>query len=221
MHFFLAFIHVVLYCTFEIKRRNYSHLTTPEYDNINDDRGGEGIAIPRRPYRPNRADKTKINKNIRAKEVRVIDPDGKQIGIIPTHEALAAAADFGLDLVEVSPNADPPVCKIMDYGRYRYEQTKKKQEAKKKQSTFQVKEIKIRPKTGEHDLQVKIGHIRKFIGRKDKVKVTVLFRGREITLSQLGMELLEKIVEETDEIAAVEQSPKFEGRTLVMLLAPK
>lgn len=109
----------------------------------------------------------------------------------------------------------------MDYGRYRYEQTKKKQEAKKKQSTFQIKEIKIRPKTGEHDLQVKIGHIRKFIGKKDKVKVTVLFRGREITLSELGMGLLEQIVEETQEIAIVEQSPKFEGRTLVMLLAPK
>ena len=109
----------------------------------------------------------------------------------------------------------------MDYGRYRYEQTKKKQEAKKKQSTFQIKEIKIRPKTGEHDLQTKIGHIRKFIGKKDKVKVTVVFRGREITLSQLGMGLLEQIVEETEEIAAVEQSPKFEGRTLVMLLAPK
>jgi len=109
----------------------------------------------------------------------------------------------------------------MDYGRYRYEQTKKKQEAKKKQSTFQVKEIKIRPKTGEHDLQVKISYIRKFIGKKDKVKVTVLFRGREITLSQLGMGLLEKIVEETEEIATVEQHPKFEGRTLVMLLSPK
>jgi translation initiation factor IF-3 len=109
----------------------------------------------------------------------------------------------------------------MDYGRYRYEQTKKRQEAKKKQSTFQVKEIKVRPKTGEHDLQTKIGHIRKFIGRKDKVKVTVIFRGREITLSRLGMALLEKIAEETDEIATIEQSPKFEGRSLVMVLSPK
>jgi translation initiation factor IF-3 len=109
----------------------------------------------------------------------------------------------------------------MDYGRYRYEQTKKKQEAKKKQSTFQIKEIKVRPKTGEHDLQTKIGHIRKFIGRKDKVKVTVIFRGREITLSRLGMALLEKIAEETDEIAMIEQSPKFEGRSLVMVLSPK
>ena len=109
----------------------------------------------------------------------------------------------------------------MDYGRYRYEQTKKKQEAKKKQSTFQVKEIKVRPKTGEHDLQTKIGHIKKFIGRKDKVKVTVIFRGREITLSKLGMSLLEKIAEETEETAMVEQQPKFEGRSLVMILAPK
>lgn len=136
-------------------------------------------------------------------------------------EALDQAAEFGLDLVEVSPNANPPVCKIMDYGRYRYEQTKKKQEAKKKQSSFQVKEIKVRPKTGEHDLQVKIGHIKKFIGRRDKVKVTVIFRGREITLSKLGMAVLEKIAGETEEIAQVEQAPKFEGRTLAMILGPK
>ena len=109
----------------------------------------------------------------------------------------------------------------MDYGRYKYEQTKKRQEAKKKQSTFQVKEIKIRPKTGDHDLQVKISHIKKFIGKKDKVKITVIFRGREITLADLGRELLTRIIEETNEIAMVEQSPKFEGRTLVIVLAPK
>jgi translation initiation factor IF-3 len=136
-------------------------------------------------------------------------------------EALDQAAEFGLDLVEVSPNANPPVCKIMDYGRYRYEQTKKRQEAKKKQSTFQVKEIKVRPKTGEHDLQVKIGHIKKFIGRRDKVKVTVIFRGREITLSKLGMAVLEKVAAETEDFALVEQAPKFEGRTLAMILGPK
>jgi len=129
--------------------------------------------------------------------------------------------EFGLDLVEVSPNANPPVCKIMDYGRYRYEQTKKKQEAKKKQSTFQIKEIKVRPKTGDHDLQTKIGHIKKFLGRKDKVKVTMIFRGREITLSQLGMSVLEKIAEETEDMAVMEQNPKQEGRSLVMILAPK
>ena len=109
----------------------------------------------------------------------------------------------------------------MDYGRYKYELTKKRQEAKKKQTTFQIKEIKIRPKTGEHDLKTKISHIKKFIERKDKVKVTVVFRGREITLSDRGRDLLERIVQETEEIASVEQHPKFEGRTMVMVLAPK
>jgi len=151
----------------------------------------------------------------------VIDPDGNQLGVIPTQEALKAAMDFGLDLVEVSPNANPPVCKIMDYGKYKYELTKKQQEAKKKQSTFQLKEIKIRPKTGDHDLQVKIGHIRKFLGKKDKVRVTVVFRGREITLSDRGRELLGQVAETVSDISAVEQFPKFEGRTMIMVLAPK
>ncbi len=164
---------------------------------------------------------TNINRKIRAREVRVIDPNGEQIGVVPIEKALATAADLGLDLVEVSPNANPPVCKIMDYGRYKYEQTKKKQEAKKKQTTFQVKEIKVRPKTGDHDLQVKMGHIRKFLGKKDKVKVTVLFRGREITLSDRGRELLQRIATEFEEIAVVEQYPKFEGRTMMMVLSPK
>ncbi len=151
----------------------------------------------------------------------MIDPDGEQIGILTKEKALGKAVDFGLDLVEVSPNAKPPVCKIMDYGRYKYEQTKKKQEAKKKQSAFQLKEIKVRPKTGEHDLQVKIGHIRKFIGKKDKVKVTVIFRGREITLTKLGRDVLAHVVEEVEDIAVVEQHPKFEGRTMIMVLAPR
>ena len=181
----------------------------------------KSIAISKRINRPNKFDKTNINNDIRAREVRVIDPDGNQVGIIPTYKALATAGDFGLDLVEISPNANPPVCKIMDYGRYKYEQTKKKQEAKKKQSTFQVKEIKIRPKTGEHDLKIKINHIKKFIGKKDKVKVTVVFRGREIALSELGRNLLKKIAEEIDDIAIVEQYPKFEGRTMMMILASK
>ena len=151
----------------------------------------------------------------------MIDPDGNQLGIIPTQEALKAAMEFGLDLVEVSPNANPPVCKIMDYGKYKYELTKKQQEAKKKQSTFQLKEIKIRPKTGDHDLQVKIGHIRKFLGKKDKVRVTVVFRGREITLSDRGRELLGQVAETVSDISAVEQFPKFEGRAMIMVLAPK
>jgi len=179
-----------------------------------------GIAISKHANRT-RGNRININRNIRAKEVRVIDPDGNQIGVIPTYKAIAVANDFGLDLVEISPNATPPVCKIMDYGRYKYERTKKKQEAKKKQTTFQLKEIKVRPKTGEHDLNTKVNHIKKFLDRKDKVKVTVIFRGREITLTNLGRELLKKIVQDTEEIAIVEQPPKFEGRTMVMVLAPK
>jgi translation initiation factor IF-3 len=162
-----------------------------------------------------------LNQGIRAREVRVIDPDGNQLGILAIREALAAASEFGLDLVEVSPTANPPVCKIMDYGRFKYEQTKKQQEAKKKQTTFQVKEIKVRPKTGDHDLQTKLGHIRKFLERKDKVKVTVMFRGREIALSNRGRELLEQIAQEMEGLAIVEQLPKFEGRTMMMVLAPK
>jgi len=184
----------------------------------NSDIGGKAIAISRKP---NNKDTTNVNNKIRAKEVRLIDPDGEQVGVIPTYKALAIANDHGLDLVEISPNAKPPVCKIMDYGRYKYLQTKKKQEAKKKQSTFQIKEIKVRPKTSEHDLQVKIGHIKKFITRKDKVKVTVIFRGREIVLSDHGRQLLAKIAGETEEMAMVEQYPKFEGRTMIMILAPK
>jgi translation initiation factor IF-3 len=140
---------------------------------------------------------------------------------VPTYKAIAAAGDYGLDLVEVSPNANPPVCKIMDYGRYKYEQTKKKQEAKKKQTSFQVKEIKVRPKTSDHDLDTKIGHIKKFIEKKDKVKVTVMFRGREITMTNRAMELLEKITVETQDVAVVEQLPKLEGRTMTVVFAPK
>jgi translation initiation factor IF-3 len=151
----------------------------------------------------------------------VIDPDGNQIGVMSAPEALSAAQEFGLDLVEVSPNAKPPVCKIMDYGRYKYEQTKKQHEAKKKQATFQLKEIKVRPKTGDHDLQTKLGHIRKFLDRKDKVKVTVMFRGREIALSDRGRTLLRQIAQEVQELATVEQEPKFEGRTMIMILAPR
>jgi translation initiation factor IF-3 len=162
-----------------------------------------------------------LNQGIRAREVRVIDPDGNQLGILQIREALAAAMEFGLDLVEVSPTAKPPVCKIMDYGRFKYEQTKKQHEAKKKQATFQLKEIKVRPKTGDHDLQTKLGHIRKFLERKDKVKVTVMFRGREIALSDKGRALLEQIATEVEQTAVVEQLPKFEGRTMIMILAPK
>ncbi|MDL2275577.1 translation initiation factor IF-3 [Desulfosarcina sp. OttesenSCG-928-G10] len=188
--------------------------------------GGGSIAAPKNIQQPtgkNRPDSggTRINQNIRVREVRLIDPEGNQLGILPIHQALAKANDYGLDLVEISSTAKPPVCKIMDYGRFKYEQTKKQQEAKKKQTTFQVKEIKLRPKTGEHDLETKMGHIRKFLERKDKVKVTVMFRGREITMAERGREHLEQIAAALEELAVVEQAPKFEGRIMMMVLAPK
>ncbi|MFP3999341.1 MAG: translation initiation factor IF-3 [Desulfobacterales bacterium] len=163
----------------------------------------------------------KINSEIKAPEVRVIDPEGEQLGVIPFDTALSKAEDYGLDLVEVSPNANPPVCKIMDYGRFRYQQDKKQQEARKKQSAIQVKEIKVRPKTDTHDLEIKLGHIRKFISKKNKVKVTLMFRGREITMTDRGREVLESIAENASEFASVEQPPKMEGRTMSMVLGPK
>jgi len=162
-----------------------------------------------------------VNEKIRALEVRVIGHDGQQLGIIPVRKALELAALEHLDLVEVAPNADPPVCKIMDYGKFKYQQNKRSQEAKKKQTVIQVKEVKIRPKTDEHDLQVKIRHIKRFLGQKDKAKVTMLFRGREIAYSDQGMKVLDRIKEELKEEIVIEQQPRMEGRNMIMILAPK
>lgn len=147
--------------------------------------------------------------------------DGTQLGIVALEEALARAAEERLDLVEVAPKATPPVCKIMDYGKYKYLQAKKLQEAKKKQTTIQVKEVKIRPKTEEHDYQFKLRHIKRFLSEKNKAKVTIMFRGREIAHAQLGLRVLERIVAETEEEAVVEQAPKLEGRNMTMILAPR
>jgi translation initiation factor IF-3 len=134
---------------------------------------------------------------------------------------LQLAAEAQLDLVEVAPNAEPPVCKIMDYGKFKYQQNKRSQEAKKKASVIQVKEVKIRPKTDDHDLEFKIRHIRRFLAQKDKAKVTMLFRGREIVYSDLGLKILERVLESLQDEVVVEQRPKMEGRNLVMVLAPK
>jgi translation initiation factor IF-3 len=153
--------------------------------------------------------------------VRVIGSDGEQIGILPIEEALEIASEEAFDLVEVSPEAKPPVCKIMDFGKFKYEQTKKKQGAKRKQKTTQIKEIKVRPKTDDHDLETKVRHIKKFISKNDKVKITLVFRGREFILKEQAAQVLEKIVNMTEEFALVEQTPKFEGRVITMLLGPK
>ncbi len=162
-----------------------------------------------------------MNGDIRAREVRVIGSDGEQVGVVPVEEALRLAEDEELDLVEISPTAQPPVCKIMDYGKYKYELTKKKQDGRKKQKTVQIKEIKVRPKTDDHDLMTKARHIQKFIEKNDKVKITLVFRGREIILKEQAGVVLEKIMELTEEYAVVEQPPKFEGRVITMMLGPK
>jgi len=153
--------------------------------------------------------------------VRVISYAGEQLGILTLAEALAEAKKDGLDLVEVAATSSPPVCRIMDYGKFRYQQSKKLQVAKKSQSTIQVKEIRLRPKTEEHDLQVKIKHIRKFLEQHDKVKVSVLFRGREIAFTDIGRKLLEDIKSALADSCAIDQQPKLEGRSMVMILSPK
>ncbi|WDP93331.1 MAG: translation initiation factor IF-3 [Desulfobacter sp.] len=168
-----------------------------------------------------RQDQTRVNKGIRASEVRVIGSDGEQVGVLPIAEALRIAENENMDLVEVSPDAKPPVCKVMDHGKYKYELTKKKQEAKRKQKSTQIKEIKVRPKTGDHDLETKVRHVEKFIKNNDKVKITLVFRGREFMLKEQANAVLEKVVEMTKEFAQVEQYPKFEGRVITMLLGPR
>ncbi|MGR8979741.1 MAG: translation initiation factor IF-3 [Gammaproteobacteria bacterium] len=166
-------------------------------------------------------DETRLNDAITAKRVRVTGAEGEQLGIISLDEAkqLAYAAD--LDLVEISPNADPPVCKIMNYGKYLFEQNKKQQIAKKKQKQIQVKEIKFRPGTEEGDYQVKLRSLIKFLNEGDKTKITLRYRGRELAHREIGMELLKRLEKDLEEIAAVEQFPKMEGRQMVMVMAPK
>ncbi len=153
--------------------------------------------------------------------MRVVDDEGNQLGILPIARALEIAQERGLDLVEVAPNAEPPVCKIMDYGKYKYQQSKRQQEAKKKQTVIQVKEIKMRPKIEEHDYQFKLKSAKKFLSERNKVKISMIFRGREMAHSEIGFQLLKRFSEEVTEDATVEQHPKMEGRNLSMVLAPK
>ncbi len=162
-----------------------------------------------------------INEQIRDKEVRVIDSTGEQIGIVPVKNALKLAQEKHLDLVKVAPQSRPPVCKIMDYGKFKYEQSKKEKEARKKQKVINIKEIRMSPKIEEHDFQVRVKNAYKFINDGDKVKITVRFRGREITHTTLGHEVLTKMADDLKEIANVEKMPKVEGKNMVMVLAPK
>ncbi|HSR63968.1 MAG TPA: translation initiation factor IF-3 [Gammaproteobacteria bacterium] len=168
------------------------------------------------------ADKqVRLNEEITAPEVRVIGQDGGQIGIKSLEEALKLAEEAELDLVEIVPNADPPVCRIMDHGKYLFEQNKKKQAARKKQKQIQVKEVKFRPGTEDGDYEVKLRNLRRFLGHGDKVKITLRFRGREMAHQELGAQMLERIEEDLQEYASVEQHPKMEGRQMVMVMAPK
>lgn len=184
----------------------------------------EGCAIASPNMRPRREvpqDGVRRNELIRARELRVIGPEGEQLGILARNDALAAAKEAGMDLVEVASTAEPPVCRIMDYGKFKYETQKKKQEAKKRQTVVQIKEIKVRPKTDDHDYETKVRHIRRFIEEGDRCKVTVFFRGREIVHKDRGLSILERVVQDTIDIAKVDQEPRAEGRTLQMLLVPK
>jgi translation initiation factor IF-3 len=162
-----------------------------------------------------------INWEIKAPEVRVIDPDGKQVGVLPVKEAIKIAEERGLDLVEVAPNSQPPVCRIMNYGKYKYQQSKRTQEARKHQTVIRIKEVKVRPRTEEHDFQFKLRHVKRFLDEGNKVKISILFRGREIAHPEFGKELLNRFVEGVKDVTVIEQSPRLEGRNMVMILAPK
>ncbi|MDI3281252.1 MAG: translation initiation factor IF-3 [Bacillota bacterium] len=163
----------------------------------------------------------RINTEIRVKEVRVIDETGTQLGIMPTREALRLAEEKELDLVEVAPTAKPPVCRIMDYGRYKYEQSRREREARKKQKIVSLKEIRMTPKIEEHDFSVKVRSAEKFLQAGDKVKVAVRFRGREVVHSDLAKAKLDELAALVKEVGTVEREPRIEGRTMIMILAPK
>jgi len=163
----------------------------------------------------------RINEEIRVREVRLVSDDGEQLGIVPVRDALGIALEKGLDLVEVAPSAQPPVCRLMDYGKFKFEQNKREKEARKKQKIISIKEVKMRPNIEEHDFQVKAKNARKFLSGGDKVKLTIMFRGREITHPELGEKLSLKFVGELTDISSVEKPPKVEGRNMVTVLIPK
>lgn len=163
----------------------------------------------------------RINDEIRAKEVRLVGEDGEQMGIVATADALRIAEERELDLVEVAPSAKPPVCRFMDYGKFKFEQSKREKEARKKQKIISIKEVKMRPNIEDHDFQVKAKNARKFLSAGDKLKFTIMFRGRQITHPELGEKLCIKLAQELSDISAVEKQPKVEGRNMVMILVPK
>jgi len=179
--------------------------------------------ISRRPFAPAppRSDGPRINDEIAVPQVLLIDEEGEKRGVMPTARAIEIAVEAGLDLVEISPQTQPPVCKILDYGKFKFQQQKKKAEAKKKQKVVEIKEIKMRPNIDDHDYEVKAKAMRRFFDEGDKVKVTLRFRGREMAYQDRGMALLEKVKTDFEDVAKVEQMPKLEGRQMMMVMAPR
>jgi translation initiation factor IF-3 len=179
------------------------------------------VPVPRRfDRRPPERDTTRINERIRVPEVRLIDDEGNQVGVLKTPDALAFAQERDLDLVEVAPEARPPVCRVLDYSKYKYEQAQKVKQARKHQQQITVREIKFRPKIAEHDYDTKKHHVERFLRHKDKVKVTIMFRGREVTHPERGIAILDRLAEELAELGVVEQRPIQEGRNMTMMMAP-
>jgi translation initiation factor IF-3 len=179
------------------------------------------VPVPRRfDRRPPERDTTRINERIRVPEVRLIDDEGNQIGVLKTPDALAFAQERDLDLVEVAPEARPPVCRVLDYSKYKYEQAQKLKQAKKHQQQITIREIKFRPKIAQHDYDTKKHHVERFLRHKDKVKVTIMFRGREVTHPERGTAILDRLAEELAELGVVEQRPMQEGRNMTMMMAP-
>jgi translation initiation factor IF-3 len=179
------------------------------------------VPVPRRfDRRPPERDTTRVNERIRVPEVRVIGDDGQQIGVMRTDQALRMAQERDLDLVEVAPEARPPVCRILDYSKYKYEQAQKVKQARKHQQQIVIREIKFRPKIAQHDYDTKKGHVERFLRHKDKVKITIMFRGREVTHPERGRMILDRLAEELQELAIVEQRPNLDGRNMTMMLGP-
>ena len=170
---------------------------------------------------PPTRDGPRVNEEIRVPQVRLIDQDGEMMGVMSARDAMLRAYAVGLDLVEISPNADPPVCKILDFGKYKYEEQKRKNEARKKQKVIEIKEIKLRPGIDDHDYDVKMRSMKSFIDEGDKVKVTMRFRGRELAHQELGMNVLMRVKDDLDPVAKVEQYPRMEGRQMTMVMSPK
>ncbi len=179
------------------------------------------MPVPRRfDRRPPERDTTRINERIRVPEVRLIDDDGQQVGVLKIADALKFAQDRDLDLVEVAPEARPPVCRVLDYSKYKYEQAQKQKQARKHQQQITVREIKFRPKIAQHDYDTKKNHVERFLRHKDKVKVTIMFRGREVTHPERGTAILDRLADELSELGVVEQRPMQEGRNMTMMMAP-